>query len=297
VLTRGPNCAYGLPLMISTLECYFNLNEHLRTCDRGIVVSYECKLNDLLVSTLYYPRIPYLASATFPRTYSRSHKMENNSRYELLDPSLDKSWSQSVRTQPKKTLWGSTRLWKDHNKEIVIACSLVLLPMVGFSVLILGLVFDNRFSLNECPSPELCHNVNSPDLLRGFNYYVDLPVGRLAFISSLSATISFSCVAALMTLYAFSTARHLTTTHELSGEFEKNPSPHDITLIIRLLDADTSLLWELATRFFKRSTVHPHDGSSKKQARKPRVFYACISVFSLCLLGGYVRLTLYFDMN
>jgi hypothetical protein len=213
-----------------------------------------------------------------------------NTTYQPLGPQSDNHAPQPpVGSPPQRTWWTLPNLLAVHNKEIVIACSLILLPMLGFSVLILGLVFDKNFRLNDCPYPELCHDVNSLDLLRGRNYYVDFPVGRLAFISSLSATIGFGCVAALMTLFSVIIARQFYDARDLSNGLENTPSPHDITLIIRLLDAETSLLWELATRLVRHITFRSPSGAAKRQGRKPRVVYACLLVFGLCLLGGYVR--------
>jgi hypothetical protein len=223
------------------------------------------------------------------------HGPWNNAMYQPLGPASENYGprpSPPIQSRAERKWWTFPNLFAEHNKEIVIACSLILLPMLGFSVLILGLVFDNNFRLNDCPYPDLCHNVNSLDVLRGRNYYVDFPVGRLAFISSLSATIGFGCVAALMTLYAFITARQFLDAHDVSNGFEDNPSPQDITLIIRLLDAETSLLWEFVTRLFRRITFRPPQRADKTEARKPRVVNACLVVFALCLLGGYVGSTL-----
>jgi hypothetical protein len=217
------------------------------------------------------------------------HDQRNDTMYQPLDPASDNYAPRlSIQSLPKRKWWTSRNLLAVHNKQISIACLLTLMPMLGLSILLLGLVFDKNIKLNNCPYPELCRSVNSMDLLRGHNYYVDYPVGRLAFISSLSATIGFVCVALLMTLYAFITARQFLDARDISNSVENYPTPHEITLIIRLLDAEISLLLEFATHFFRRITFCSRNATDKADVRKSRAVHACLGTFILCLLGGYV---------
>ncbi|KAF2821695.1 hypothetical protein CC86DRAFT_470389 [Ophiobolus disseminans] len=98
--------------------------------------------------------------------------------------------------------------------------------------------------LDYCPYPTLCHRTKPPGTSKG-DYYIDFPVGRLAFVSSLSATISFTLVAAFMVIYSYTAARKLLDASDASQESKDLPSPHDIAVLVRLLNAEIFLLWGL----------------------------------------------------
>jgi hypothetical protein len=61
----------------------------------------------------------------------------------------------------------------------MLACCLIVIPMVAFTITLFCIVFSNGVSLDHCPYPDLCPaNSTGPAY-----YYVDFPVGRLAFDS------------------------------------------------------------------------------------------------------------------
>lgn len=74
-------------------------------------------------------------------------------------------------------------------------------------------------------------------------YYTRASVGDLAFVSSLSASFAGFLVAAQMTLFSYILAGRLNRDSKTA-----NSSPYATSLVIRLLNAEIPLLWDLAIR-------------------------------------------------
>jgi hypothetical protein len=194
--------------------------------------------------------------------------------------------STKVERTPSKQRW-IHKPWQSHTRTIFIACAFVTVPMVAFTITMLCLVFSHRLNLQDCPYPELCHDVNSPDTLNGSNYYIDFPNGKLAFVSSLSATVSFTLVAAFMILYGFTAARQLLEASAVSQQGKDLPSPHDVAILVRLLNAEALLLWDLCLSYC-RSLKISSSSNIGKRARTSQVVRACFMVMGVGLIGRSV---------
>jgi hypothetical protein len=201
-------------------------------------------------------------------TYRHSkHEPPYDGQYKLAKKSPRSSWS-----------------WKPQTKKIVLACVLVTVPMVVFSAVILGIVYAKRVNLEYCPIPDLCPSLDGRNSSDSSNYYVDFPVGQLSFVSSLSSTVSFTQIAAMMTLYGYIVARQLLNTPSPFESQKELLTPHGMTMLLRSLNGEIFLLWDmclhyLGSKLWRRRTVVP------KRAKYPHVLRMSLIMFILTLFG------------
>jgi hypothetical protein len=185
---------------------------------------------------------------------------------------------------PTKNLPRFSWSWKPQTKKIVLACALVTVPMVVFSAVILGIVYAKRVNLEYCPIPDLCPSLDGRNSSDSSNYYVDFPVGQLSFVSSLSSTVSFTQIAAMMTLYGYVVARQLLNTPSPFESQKELLTPHGMTVLLRSLNGEIFLLWDMCLHFlgsklWRRQTVVP------KRAKYPHVLRLSLIMFTLTLSG------------
>jgi hypothetical protein len=158
---------------------------------------------------------------------------------------------------------------------------LVVVPIIAFTVTIISIVFVNSIDLNDCPDRDLCPYANSPGPANSSDYYVDFSVGRLAFVSSLSSTISFALVAAMMSLYGYVVAKQIMLASKEPGSQATLPTPYGASTLIRLLNAETFLLGEMflsgCRQILRRKRVQ------KKPSKQPQMLRMCMSVLLLSL--------------
>lgn len=177
------------------------------------------------------------------------------------------------------------RPWKTHTKKILVAASLIVIPMVAFTVAILAIVFSNIVDLYHCPEPELCPYRNVLPT-NGSDYYVDFSVGRLAFVSSLSSTISLALVAAVMTTYGYIVADGFLRVSKASDTRDQLPSPFETSTIKRLLNAEVFLLFETLSEGFHWLLQLARIKRRKERARQNDMLCRCRSVF---MVGVFIR--------
>jgi len=174
-----------------------------------------------------------------------------------------------------------------HTKHILLASSIVVVPMISFTVVILVLVFHNLASDLDCPYSEICPQSPLINVTKASHYYVDFPATRLVFVSSWSSTVSFALVSALMSIYAYCAARRLTEASVSQDQSRCLPTSYETSLVVRLLNADYLSLWELSRPWrrwsFRRSTKSESPG----RATKPTVLRASIFVLCLAVLARY----------
>ena len=181
----------------------------------------------------------------------------------------------SSRQEKSKVPWGA------HSRKIIFLAFLVVVPVIAFTITIISIVFVNLIDLNECPDRDLCPYTGSSGPANSSNYYVDFSVGRLAFVSSLSSTISFTLVAAMMSLYGYVVAKQIMHASKESGRHTPLPTPYGASTLIRLLNAESFLLGELflsrCRQILGRRRIH------KKPSRQPQLLRMCMSVLLLSL--------------
>ncbi|KAJ8108294.1 hypothetical protein OPT61_g8272 [Boeremia exigua] len=186
------------------------------------------------------------------------------------------STAKYAKVSRKKSLWSS------HTGKIIFTSSLVIVPMVAFTVTILAIVFTHTIDLDECLQQGLCPYDNTSRPGNSSDYYVDFPVGRLAFVSSLSSTISFALVAAIMSMYGYVVASHLLQTSDLNDAHATLPTPREASILIRLLNAEIILLLEMLQSCYRRILRRKDVGRSKGSPLLRR----CRTVFLLGLAAS-----------
>jgi hypothetical protein len=191
----------------------------------------------------------------------------------------------SNHERSRQSYWNIQNPWKTYTRKIILSGSLVTIPMVAFTGIISWAVFTNIFGLGDCPYTEFCYDVNTREMLRGSNYYIDFSVGRIAFIASLSSAISLTLVGTCMAMYGFIAARQLLEASRLSVQSEKLPSPYNTTTLIRLLNAEITLLWDLFSRYFRQIFRRRSTSRQKKTNRGVYVIRGCAIVFGLALFS------------
>ncbi|KAF2677830.1 hypothetical protein K458DRAFT_436235 [Lentithecium fluviatile CBS 122367] len=166
-----------------------------------------------------------------------------------------------------------------HTRKIVLHCLLVTTPMLASSLVILYIVYTN-LTTSDCPSAELCPGPAFINTTSKAFYYVDFPAARLAFISSWSSTVSFALVGFLMAIAAYVNAAALLAASE-RGEEDELPSPHQMSLLLRVLNAELMVLWDLAVSKIKKVfwTREKNDLSVEPIKRTSPILGASIMIF------------------
>jgi hypothetical protein len=173
-------------------------------------------------------------------------------------------------------------LWNVDTKKIMLLSSLVVVPMITFTITMLAFVFSNKIDLNGCPDPGLCPYIGNAGPANSSHYYVEFPVGRLAFISSLSSTISFALLAVMMSMYGYVVASQILDASQGSNGRAALPTPLGMTELIRLLNAEITLLWDILVGSYHRIKQSKRN-SRGNQIKAPRVLRICRIVFMLII--------------
>lgn len=174
---------------------------------------------------------------------------------------------------------------KAHSKQLLLASSIVVLPMITFTVVILVLVFANLAEHLHCPYDSICPKSPLVNATRTSYYYIDYPATRLVFVASWSSTVSFALVGALMSTFAYSAATQLTAASNSRKEDPALPTTYQASLLIRVLGADCFSLWEILRSWSNRAFQRRATRTLHKDIRKPAVLKASIIALCLALLA------------
>lgn len=139
--------------------------------------------------------------------------------------------------------------WQPYTQKIFVHCLIVTTPMVVSSLIILGIVYSNIVT-SDCASQELCPGSGAINITSASFYFVDFSAARLAFISSWSATVSFALVGFLMAFASYANAASLLRASERDDQ-DDLPSPHQMSVLLRVLNAEMMTLWDLGLSKFK----------------------------------------------
>jgi hypothetical protein len=175
-----------------------------------------------------------------------------------------------------------------HIRNILIACSLVVLPMVVFTSAFLVFVFANTVNNPGCSFEDLCATSGLLNATSKSSYYVDFSATSLVFISSWSSTVSFALVGVLMTMYGYSIAAKLLGASASEQKYATGLTPYQISLLIRTLGAQMLVLWELSQPTGRRALrrLKSREGySATTDALRKAAAVLCLSV-----LGRYVNI-------
>jgi hypothetical protein len=160
--------------------------------------------------------------------------------------------------------------------------------MITFTLALLWVVFANLIDETTCLYSELCPGPALINATSPYFYYIDFPAARLALISSLSSSISLTLVGVLMAMYAYVGARRIVA-ESRAAQVEENRkclNPYQFGVLIRVLNADLLVLWELWYREIKNAFWRlDREGSRKVGGGKRNVLGASIGVFVSCIVG------------
>ncbi|KAF2266170.1 hypothetical protein CC78DRAFT_160888 [Lojkania enalia] len=181
---------------------------------------------------------------------------------------------------PVRRRWIS---WRPHTSKIILACSLIVIPITTFTIALLWIVFTNLLGKTDCPYPDLCPGSDLLNTTSNGVYYIDYSATRLAFLASLSSSISFSLVNILMAIYGYLIARQLLGYSENKGNERLLPSPYQTSILIRVLNAEILTLYDLITERIK-DVFWRRERSGERKQKSPRILRSSILVFLLCIL-------------
>ena len=123
--------------------------------------------------------------------------------------------------------------------EVSLASCLLIMPMLGLSIALIGLVYtelmpDNRSTYSEG---------NRTDIPLGSSaYYISYSATRLAFIASASSTLATVLITPAMVLFSYLAAHYMAISSD-AQHIRRLPSPYQLELLIRILDARFMAIW------------------------------------------------------
>jgi hypothetical protein len=157
--------------------------------------------------------------------------------------------------------------WRPYTTKILLHCLIVTTPMLAASLVILYVVYAN-LTASTCPSNELCPGLDLINATSKSDYYINFPAARLAFISSASSTVSFALIGFMMAFAAYVNANALLHASEKDDQ-ESLPSPHQMSLLLRILNAELLVLWDLALSQVKRVFWKREKDTSRRSSSNP----------------------------
>jgi hypothetical protein len=177
----------------------------------------------------------------------------------------------------------ASTIWKSHSRKIVVYCLLITTPMIASSLAIARIVYANLVNEN-CPFEELCPGSDVIGATSASYFYVDFPAARLALISSASSTLSFTLIGYLMTITTYNTAASLLRTSK-TGLHEELPSPYQLSVLLRVLNAELMVLWTLAWSKVRRVFWH---GERTGDSRPPHILRTGVVVLITGIIARFV---------
>lgn len=133
--------------------------------------------------------------------------------------------------------------------DIMIAVSVISLPMIILSGLLLGLVFHNLVSQNTSGSSDL--QLSQVEDNEHKAYLVSFSATRLITVASWTSSVAPQLPVFIMTLLSFPSARRILRRSQ-QGDTDKLPTPYQLSLFLGLLDGGLGSLWNCIKYSFWR---------------------------------------------
>ena len=187
-----------------------------------------------------------------------------------------------IASRPSAMQW--TLAWQPYTQKIILHCLIVTTPMLVSSIAILYIVYTNLIT-PTCALQELCQASEVVNVTSKAFYYIDFSAAQLAFVSSWSATVSFALVGFLMAFASYANASSLLHASEKDDQ-DDLPSPHQMSVLLRVLNAEMMILWDLASSKVKRVFWHREKESEDVQHTSP-ILGASVIILLLSLLARY----------
>lgn len=174
--------------------------------------------------------------------------------------------------------------WERYTQKIVLHCLIVITPMLVSSLVIIYIVYANLVT-PSCVSRELCPASGHINTTSRAFYYINFPAAQLAFVSSWSATVSFALVGFLMAFASYANANALLRISE-GQEQDDLPTPHQMSMLLRVLNAEMMVLWELGSAKFKDVFWHRKQEVETVKRSSP-ILNTSVIVLLISIVAGY----------
>jgi len=157
--------------------------------------------------------------------------------------------------------------------ELSLASCLLIMPMLSLSIALICLVYTQLAPDNNSTYSEGDH-ANTP--IGSSAFYISYSATSLALIASLSSTLATVLISPAMVLFSYLAAHYMAISSD-APQVHKLPSPYQLELLIRILDARV-----MAVGSFIRYGL----GSKGKRVRIiPELWRAAALMASLVLLA------------
>lgn len=138
-----------------------------------------------------------------------------------------------------------TGIMKGEKLEIALAATILILPMVILSALLILLVWARQM-----PNHHSTYSYRAAtDLPLGSAYFVDFSATTLVYIASLSSTVAAPLLSAAMILFSYSIAGKMARKSD-RDEITLLPSPYQLELLIRIIDGRLTALYSCVRYIF-----------------------------------------------
>jgi hypothetical protein len=164
-----------------------------------------------------------------------------SSKYATVD-GQDFTYNPGLRQEPQvaqQPAWKTQKKMNGARRDIFWALACILVPMLGLSALIIGLVLANRVKSNDETDSALAipQRQDTDDSA----YYVHINSTTFATIASWSSTVAPLLIMAAMSLASFPVARNLKD--RSASDSTDLPTPFQLGLLLETLTGSIMSLW------------------------------------------------------
>ena len=175
-----------------------------------------------MAETIVHPRQSHYTTLD-QQDFSYDHSLPQNGLYEGQRPFKE----QSTASEGKSAIY------------LALAC--ILVPMIGLSAIILGLVFGYQVDRSQTSDSPLALSQESDTGESA--YYVHINSTTFATIASWSSTLAPLLVFAAMSLASFPVARSLQNKSSLATA--DLPTPYQLSILLETLTGSAMSMWSL----------------------------------------------------
>lgn len=145
------------------------------------------------------------------------------------------------------------RFWRS-NWVLLRECTLLVLPMVTFSAILLGFIIHYQWHRRNLPVNGLSLDAEFGNSL----FYIDYSATRIILIASCSSSTVFALMGSFMTLLSYPLAADMIRNSRVPY-LGMLPTPDQLALLIDLLDGKKGALWRWLAGLWKTKGVKTHN--------------------------------------
>jgi hypothetical protein len=166
---------------------------------------------------------------------------KRSSKYATVD-GQDFTYNPGLPQEPQaasQPAWKTQRTMNGARRDIFWALACILVPMLGLSALMVGLVLANKVKNNDDSDSPLV--VPQRQDIDGSAYYVHINSTTFATIASWSSTVAPLLIMAAMSLASFPVARNLKD--RSPSDSVDLPTPFQLGILLETLTGSIMSLW------------------------------------------------------